>query len=151
MRTRLICLTLLALAGFGCSDDYGGGAGAGAQPGGNDSYGGGGYGDPTPAPAVSPGQVIAPVANKDCVGVLPGYEDVAAFDKCVMCHDSMKAEGQRKSAPINVNFDTQAAAESHAMQAVNMVKAGVMPPIPSGLTLTDAEKQQLYTWAMCSL
>jgi hypothetical protein len=140
MTTRLTCLTLLlALVGFGCSDDYG----TGAPLPSSDSYGGGGYGEGTPAPA--------PAANTDCVGTLPAYEDVAAFDKCVMCHDAMKAEGQRKSAPINVNFNTQAAAESHAMQAVDMVKAGAMPPIPSGLTLTEAEKQQLYTWAMCSM
>lgn len=142
MTTRLTCLTLLsALAGFGCADDYGTGTPLPSSDG-NGNYEGGGYGEGTPAPA--------PAANADCAGTLPAYEDVAAFDKCVTCHDSMKAEGQRKSAPVNVNFDTQAAAQSHAMQAVNMVKAGAMPPIPSGLRLTDAEKQQLYTWAMCS-
>jgi uncharacterized membrane protein len=148
MITRLNCLTLLlALVGFGCSDDYGSGS---PQPSSDsyDSYGGGGYGEATPAPAPAP--AAAPVANADCISA-PAYEDVAAFDKCVMCHDSMKAEGQRKLAPININFDTQPAAESHAMQAVAMVKAGVMPPLPSGLKLSDVEKQQLYTWAMCSM
>jgi hypothetical protein len=148
MTTRLTCLTLLlALVGFGCSDDYGTGTPP-ASADSYDSYGGGGYGEGTPAPP--PVTTPPPVANADCVGA-PVYEDVAAFDKCVMCHDSMKAAAQRKSAPININFDTQAAAESHAMQAVNIVKAGVMPPIPSGLTLTEVEKQQLYTWAMCSM
>jgi hypothetical protein len=147
MTTRLTCLTLLlALVGIGCSDDYGTGSPLPSSDG-YDSYGGGGYGESTPAPAPVP----APTANADCAGQVPAYEDVAAFDKCVMCHDSMKAVAQRKAAPLNVNFDTQAGAESHAMQAVNMVKAGVMPPIPSGLTLTEAEKQQLYTWAMCSM
>jgi uncharacterized membrane protein len=149
MTTRLICLTLLAWTTFGCSDDYGSDAAPAAQSGGYDSYGGGGYGETTPAPA--PAAAPAAAAHPDCAGRIPAYEDVAAFDKCVMCHDSMKAAGERKSAPINVNFDTQSAAESHALQAVSMVKAGAMPPAPSGLTLTDAEKQQLYTWAMCSM
>ncbi|HET6338086.1 MAG TPA: hypothetical protein VFG30_32915 [Polyangiales bacterium] len=147
MTTRLICMTLLALTAFGCSDDYGSTSDPAAQPIGYDGYNGGGYGETTPAPSPTP---TAP-ANPDCAGSIPAYEDVAAFDKCVMCHDSMKAAGQRKSAPINVNFDTQVAADSHALQAVSMVKAGVMPPVSSGLTLTDAEKQQLYTWAMCSM
>jgi hypothetical protein len=148
MITRLMCLTLLASLGIGCSDDYGTAAPQPSGGGGYDSYGGGGYGETSPAPATNP---PAAAMNGDCAGTIPVYEDIAAFDKCVMCHDSMKASGQRNAAPANVNFDTRAAAEMHAMQAVTMVKAGVMPPIPSGLTLTDAEKQQLYTWAMCSM
>ena len=50
-----------------------------------------------------------------------------------------------------VNFDTSSEAQKYALSAVGMVKAGAMPPGPSGLTLTAAEKQQLYAWAMCSM
>lgn len=145
MTTRCIGLAFLAWLAIGCSGGggvespyYGGDSGGG-------EYGGGEYGGST---SVSP--ALTPAANPDCVGDIPEYEDVAAFDKCVTCHDSMKGAGQRKSAPMGVNFDTKAAAEAHAMQAVNVVKAGVMPPAPSGLTLSQAEKQQLYLWAMCS-
>jgi hypothetical protein len=143
MTTRHTMLMLFAWLAIGCSEDAAPGA-PWAGGGSSDGYGSGGYGDTAVAPATAP-------VNSDCVGNVPAYEDVAAFDKCVMCHDSAKPAGQRKSAPITVNFDTEAAAQSHAMQAVNVVRAGVMPPAPSGLTLTDAEKQQLYVWAMCSM
>lgn len=133
--TVLAWLTVACSGGDGVESPYYGGDSSGGE------YGGG-------STIVSPATM--PAANPDCVGDIPEYEDVVAFDKCVMCHDSMKGAGQRKSAPAGVNFDTKPAAESHAMQAVNMVKAGVMPPLPSGLTLSDAEKQQLYLWAMCS-
>jgi uncharacterized membrane protein len=147
MTTRLICLALWASLAIGCSDDYG--TGEALPTGGYDSYGGGGYGETSPAPATSPPPTTT--TNSDCAGSVPAYEDVAAFDKCVMCHDSMKAQAQRNAAPLDINFDTQTSAQAHAMQAVSMVKAGVMPPIPSGLTLTEAEKQQLYSWAMCGM
>jgi hypothetical protein len=146
MTTRCIGLTLLAWMAIGCS---GGGGQESPFYGGEHAsgdYGGGDYGGGTSTSAATTTTV-----NPDCVGAVPQYEDVVAFDKCVTCHDSMKGMGQRKSAPIAVNFDTKAAAESHAMQAVNMVRAGVMPPSPSGLTLSESEKQQLYLWAMCSM
>jgi hypothetical protein len=147
MTTRLIGLIVLALAGVACSDDPGsGGAYAGQPSDGYGSYGGGGeYGSGTSA-AISTSPSTDP-----CAGSIPAYEDVAAFDKCVTCHDSAKGMGQRHNAPIAVNFDTEAAAERSALAAVGMVKAGSMPPAPSGLTLSAAEKQQLYTWAMCSM
>ena len=145
MITRCIGLTLLAWMAVACSGGGGSESPYWAGGGTSDGYGSGGYGESTTSPATTPN------VNPDCVGDVPQYEDVVAFDKCVTCHDSMKGAGQRKSAPTAVNFDTKAAAESHAMQAVNMVRAGVMPPSPSGLTLSEAEKQQLYLWAMCSM
>jgi hypothetical protein len=138
MTTRCIGLTLLAWLAIGCSG--GGGPESPFYGGDHGSYGGGDYGGGDYGGGTS---TSAATVNPDCVGAVPQYEDVVAFDKCVTCHDSMKGAGQRKSAPMGVNFDTKAAAESHAMQAVNMVKAGVMPPAPSGLTLSEAEKQQL--------
>lgn len=151
MTTRLIGLTVLALASVACSDDYGGGSAYAGQPSGSDygEYGGGSaYGT---SPSSSSSTTTSPSTTPDCGGSIPAYEDVAAFDKCVTCHDSMKAAGQRKNAPASVNFDTQVGAEAHALAAVQMVKAGAMPPGASGLTLSAAEKQQLYTWAMCSM
>ncbi len=144
MTTRCIGLTLLAWLAIGCAG--GGGPESPFYGGEHGDYGGGDYGGGT---SISP--VTSPRVTPDCVGDVPQYEDVVAFDKCVTCHDSMKGAGQRKSAPMNVNFDTESAAESHATQAVNMVKAGVMPPSPSGLTLSEPEKQQLYLWAMCGM
>jgi uncharacterized membrane protein len=68
-----------------------------------------------------------------------------------MCHASTKAGADRHSAPMSVNFDTEAAADAVADRAVLMVKGGVMPPPGSGLALNDTEKQQLYEWVMCRM
>ena len=85
----------------------------------------------------------------DCDQNAPTYDDVAAFDKCAMCHDSALASADRRAAPSNINFDTYAGAEPHATKAAEQVNLGVMPPRNSGITLTDSEKQTLYDWAMC--
>lgn len=79
----------------------------------------------------------------------PAFAEVSAFSKCVSCHASTKAGPDRKAAPASVNFDTAAAADQAAEDAVGMVRSGAMPPRTSGLTLTDSEKQQLYAWASC--
>jgi hypothetical protein len=147
MITRLICTTFLVSLAVGCGDggsvapyaSEGGGyydvSGSGGDYGG---YGSGGSSIP------------AAPADADCVDT-PTYEEVAAFNLCVRCHDSTKAGVDRKSAPINVNFNTEAEADAHSLQAVSMVMKGAMPPPSTGLKLTDAEKQQLYTWAMCKM
>lgn len=148
MTTRLIGLIVLAIAGVACSDDPGSGGAYAGQP--SDSYGSyGGSGEY--GSSGTPAAISASPSSDPCAGTVPAYEDVAAFDKCVTCHDSAKATGQRHNAPIAVNFDTEAAADRSALAAVGMVKAGSMPPAASGLTLSAAEKQQLYTWAMCSM
>lgn len=89
--------------------------------------------------------------NVDCNGTPPSYEQVTALTKCTTCHSSSKSGAQRAKAPTDVNFDTQAAAEAHAEEAASEVNKGDMPPRGSGITLTDAEKQQLYDWALCRM
>jgi uncharacterized membrane protein len=79
----------------------------------------------------------------------PGFGEVTAFQKCTRCHSSTLGESARSKAPDDVNFDTLDAAKAHANEAAHEVYAGDMPPKDSGTTLTDAEKQQLYLWALC--
>jgi hypothetical protein len=82
-------------------------------------------------------------------GVVVEYEDVSAFDKCVTCHDSSKSGDARAEAPDDVNFDTAAAAEKSAVKAAEEVNEGAMPPPGSGITITAAQKEDLYRWALC--
>lgn len=85
-----------------------------------------------------------------CSGKVPTYAELTIFQKCSMCHSSQLAQGQpRMQSPININFDTEPAADAAAVLAVQEVKADAMPPKASGITVTDAEKQALYTWAEC--
>ena len=79
----------------------------------------------------------------------PGYAEVSAFMKCSMCHSSARPAAERSGAPAAIDFDSEAAARANARAAQRMVSGGFMPPPGSGITLTNAEKQQLYTWAMC--
>jgi uncharacterized membrane protein len=90
-------------------------------------------------------------ANMDCAGAIPSFDQVSAFDKCASCHAASKLGEDRHAAPATVNFDTAAAADAHGDQAVNLVRAGVMPPPGSGLILSQAEKEQLYEWVMCRM
>jgi uncharacterized membrane protein len=85
----------------------------------------------------------------DCNGDVPAYADVAIFDKCSMCHSSKLTAEERMEAPKDINFDTEAGADAKAAKAVTEVSAGDMPPRDSGIKVTDAEKQALYTWALC--
>ena len=85
----------------------------------------------------------------DCSGTIPKYEDVAALDKCTTCHSSELSGDARKSAALDVNFDTKAAAEAKAEKAAEEVNEGAMPPSGSGVTLSAAEKEDLYKWALC--
>jgi uncharacterized membrane protein len=86
----------------------------------------------------------------ECTDSKPAYDEVAAFEKCTMCHSSKLSGDDRKDAPTDVNFDTESAAEAHAEKAAEEVFEGEMPPMGSGITLTSAEKQELYEWALCS-
>jgi uncharacterized membrane protein len=89
------------------------------------------------------------MSSTDCGANAPKYADVTIFQKCTMCHSSKLSGSARRSAPMEINFDTYAAAEKNASQAVGDVKAGNMPPRGSGVTVTDAEKTQLELWEMC--
>jgi uncharacterized membrane protein len=85
----------------------------------------------------------------DCTGTVPAFEDVSALQKCAMCHSSKLSGTARKNAPGDINFDGKAAAQAKAEDAASEVYGGSMPPSGSGITLTSAEKQALYKWALC--
>ena len=82
-------------------------------------------------------------------GPVVEYEDVSAFDKCVVCHDSSKTGDERAKAEVGVDFDTEELAKDSAEHAAEEVFEGEMPPEGSGITLTDDEKETLYRWALC--
>ena len=91
-----------------------------------------------------------PVPNVDCSNGVPKFADVNAFKTCIKCHaSSLMTPALRMNAPSNVNFDAYAAAKTHAEQAASEVAGGDMPPKNSGLTLSTADKDALYQWAMC--
>lgn len=118
-------LRLLGSVGLlGCSSD-------------NDGDGGGTAGGGADLPAI------------ECDGDSPAYEEVALFGTCVLCHASTRAAGlARSTAPVGVDFDSEAAAQESAIKAVEQVYQGTMPP--AGEPPTEAEKAALYEWALCS-
>jgi len=132
MFTRLTCTTLLALVAFACAPPDPNATGPYSS-----EYGG-------------TGKPLAP-ANADCAGDIPTFEQVGAFDKCANCHASTKLGADRQGAPPSVNFDSATAAGAYGEAAVSLVRAGVMPPPTSGLSLTQAEKEQVYEWVMCRM
>lgn len=85
----------------------------------------------------------------DCSGDVPTFGEVGAFSKCTSCHSSTLSGAARADAPANVNFDTYAGAEAQATKAVEEVQEGQMPPPSTGSALSDAEKKELFTWALC--
>jgi uncharacterized membrane protein len=87
----------------------------------------------------------------DCPTTPVKYSEVTAFTKCQTCHSSAKMGDARADAPADINFDTEDAAKAHAMKAASEVNEGAMPPNGTGITLTDAEKDTLYKWALCAM
>jgi hypothetical protein len=90
------------------------------------------------------------MANGDCSGDVPSFEEVELFDKCTTCHDSKKTGNARIGAPPGVDFDTEAGALKSAMKGADEVMDGDMPPPTLGIEVTDAEKQALYEFAACA-
>ena len=80
---------------------------------------------------------------------VPAFADVAALDKCTTCHSSDLSGGERMGAPAGFNWDEYDAAREHAEHIAHEVFEGEMPPPDSGITLTNAEEQELYLWALC--
>jgi len=85
-----------------------------------------------------------------CAGTIPTYAEVEAFGKCTTCHSSALTGPARSSAPADVNFDTEAGAESHDDEIAHQVTEGAMPPPASNITLTASEKDELLKWAVCA-
>lgn len=84
----------------------------------------------------------------DCSKDVPTYAQVAAIEICTNCHSSELSGAARNNAPADDNFDTYAGAEEKATEMVEEVFGGDMPP-KGTFTLTDAQKQELYLWALC--
>ena len=85
----------------------------------------------------------------DCDGDIPTFEEVAAFEKCTMCHSSELMGEDRMGAPADDNWDDEEEAIEHRELIAHEVFEGEMPPEESGITLTAAEEQDLYLWALC--
>lgn len=80
---------------------------------------------------------------------IPTFDQVAAFDTCTTCHSSELTGTERNGAPADDNWDDYVEAEEHAELIAHEVFEGAMPPADSGLTLTAAEEDELYLWALC--
>jgi uncharacterized membrane protein len=88
----------------------------------------------------------------DCTAPVPTYAEVTIFTngKCNLCHASTVTGANRMNAPSDVNYDTYAAAQARAEDAVAEVFAGEMPPAGfEAIAPTEAEKQVLYRWGLC--
>ena len=140
MKWRRTALLLTTALGMACASDPGGesAGAAGEHAGGSSALGEAGHAG---SPAADPAAV-------DCTNATQ-YADVAAFHKCTMCHSTERTSAARSGAPAAINFDSEAEAKPYAKAAQTVVSGGIMPPRSSGLTLTEAEKQQLYGWTAC--
>jgi hypothetical protein len=67
---------------------------------------------------------------------------------CMNCHDSALSGVDRNGAPVSVNWDTYAAATTgdQPNHGNNRAQAGTMPPVSSGLSLTQAQKDLFQQW-----
>lgn len=83
----------------------------------------------------------------DCATAnVPTFAEVSIWPSCTNCHASTLEGVARKGAPVGVDFDHYASAKTYADAASNEVADGGMPPSGS---VTDEQKQSLYTWAQC--
>jgi uncharacterized membrane protein len=85
----------------------------------------------------------------DCSEDVPAFEEVAAFEKCTLCHSSELTGDERMNAPEGDDWDIEAEAIEHRELIAHEVFEGEMPPEDSNITLTTAEKEELYLWALC--
>jgi hypothetical protein len=90
------------------------------------------------------------VPEVDCdAEEVPTFAEVAAFEKCTTCHSSELSGAERNGAPADDNWDEYEEAMEHAELIAHEVFEGEMPPEESGITLTAAEEDDLYLWALC--
>ena len=85
----------------------------------------------------------------DCTtATLVPYSQLSIMSLCTSCHSSTVTGSKREGAPGDVNYDSYAAAKSHASSGAAQVNGGEMPP--SGEPQPTAEqKTALYAWAAC--
>ncbi len=132
MKSSSCLLVLLLATAIACGDDHDDEAEAGAS--GHPHGDGDGDGD----------------LPEECEGEdVPTFDEVAAFDKCVMCHSSELSGSDRNNAPDDHNFDTHEGATEHLGHVAEQVEEGAMPPPASGITISAAEREALLLWANC--
>lgn len=86
----------------------------------------------------------------DCAGAIPTFDQVTAFSEvCTNCHSTTLTGDARNDAPEDINWDDYASAKAHAEKGAEEVFEGEMPPEGSNETLTTAQKDDLYLWALC--
>ncbi|HEY6724704.1 MAG TPA: hypothetical protein VI197_11770 [Polyangiaceae bacterium] len=86
----------------------------------------------------------------DCSETVPTFDEVSAFsDVCTNCHSTGLSGEDRNGAPSRINWDDYQSAQANAEDGAEEVFEGDMPPPGSGLTLSNAQKQELYLWALC--
>jgi uncharacterized membrane protein len=130
----VVCVFALAA----CGDDSAGDGDAAVDEGAHDSD----------AASEEEGEIELP--EVECSGAdVPGYDEVAAFDVCTNCHSSELTGDARNDAPPEYNFDTHEDAADEAEEIAHEVFEGEMPPAGSGFSLSQAEKDELYLWALC--
>jgi len=96
----------------------------------------------------APGPQEEPSADCDS-GPIPTFDEVEILRHCVGCHATTLTGEARKDAPPNVNFDEYDSAVLMAERGALYVFHDVMPPPAAGITVTQAEKDQFYLWALC--
>jgi hypothetical protein len=70
-----------------------------------------------------------------------------AANLCVQCHSSTLSGLARNGAPSDVNVDVYESAVMNADLIVREISKGAMPP--SGYSISEAQKLQVYQWALC--
>lgn len=131
----LLVLTALALTTYGCGDD-------------SDDMDDDSDEHADTDAAVEEGDELE-LPDVDCDQDVPAFDDVAAFAVCTKCHSSELTGDDRMDAEEDVNFDSYDDAKEEAEEAAHEVFEGDMPPKDSNLSLTAAEKEELYLWALC--
>src|SRR5688500_1079200 len=86
----------------------------------------------------------------DCSQDVPAFDEVTAFSQvCSNCHSTTLSGDDRNGAPSEINWDDYASAKAHAEEGAQEVFEGEMPPEGSNQTLTAAQEEDLYLWALC--
>jgi hypothetical protein len=86
--------------------------------------------------------------SNECLDV-PSFGEVAGFTKCRTCHDSSLTGADRNGAPAAYNFDDYDVASGLADRIAMLVAREEMPPASSGVTVTDTQRAEIVTWALC--
>lgn len=91
------------------------------------------------------------VPGVDCaIATVPSFEDLLILRLCRHCHSSSLEDGERKRAPVEVNFDTYEATRASIDDAQETVFFGTMPPDGAD-AISEELKTALYTWAQCGM